>query len=129
MVQLLHLCMITGETIALTIQTFVSKEMSLPFFFFKILFIFFWLLWVFVAAGRLSLIVVSGGYSCCSAWASLVAEHGQCRGLAGSVVVAHRLSCPAACEVFLQQGLNPCPLHWQVAFLTTGPQGSPVFAF
>ena len=25
----------------------------------------------------------------------------------------HRLSCPAACGIFLDQGLNLCPLHWQ----------------
>ena len=32
----------------------------------------------------------------------------------GSVVVAHGLSCSAARGIFLDQGLNPCPLHWQV---------------
>ena len=31
----------------------------------------------------------------------------------GSVVVAHGLSCSVACGIFLDQGLNPCPLHWQ----------------
>ena len=38
------------------------------------------------------------------------------RGLwsAGSVVVAHRLRCSAACGIFPDQGSNPCPLHWQV---------------
>ena len=36
------------------------------YLFFKIyLFIYFWLRWVFVAAGGLSLVVVSGGYSSC----------------------------------------------------------------
>ena len=29
--------------------------------------------------------------------------------------VVHGLSCPAACEIFLDQGLNSCPLLWQVA--------------
>lgn len=29
-----------------------------------------------------------------------------------SVVVVHRLGCPVACAVFLDQGLNPCSLHW-----------------
>ena len=24
------------------------------------------------------------------------------------------LSCPGACEIFLDQGSNPCPPHWQV---------------
>ena len=32
---------------------------------------------------------------------------------AGSVVVAHGLSCPEACRVFLDQGLNLCLLHRQ----------------
>ena len=63
--------------------------------------------------------------------APLVAEHGfQACGLqqlwhmgsvivalglqsAGSVVVGHRLSCSAACGIFLDQGSNPFPLHWQ----------------
>ena len=66
-----------------------------------------------------------------TAVASLVAEHGlQARGLqqlwhtgsvvvarglqsTGSVVVVHRLSCSMACGIFPDQGLNPCPLHWQ----------------
>ena len=64
--------------------------------------------------------------------ASVVAEHGlQVRGLqqlchvgsvvvarglqsADSVVVAHGLSCSAACGIFPNWGSNPCPLHWQV---------------
>ena len=52
-----------------------------------------------------------GGFSCCGAGAlgaraSVVVAH-------GSVVVAHGLSCFAACGIFLDQGSNPCPLHWQ----------------
>ena len=35
---------------------------------------------------------------------------------AASVVGAHGLSCSAACGIFPDQGLNPCPLHWQVEF-------------
>ena len=30
------------------------------------------------------------------------------------VVVGQGLSFPVACGIFLDQGLNPCPLHWQV---------------
>ena len=45
-------------------------------------------------------------------WASLVAEHGLYS--MGSVVVAHRLSCLESRGIFLDQGLNMCPLHWQV---------------
>ena len=29
----------------------------------------------------------------------------------GSTVVVHRLSCPKACGIFPDQGLNPCPLQ------------------
>ena len=29
------------------------------------------------------------------------------------VVAMHRLSCSAACGIFLEQELNPCLLHWQ----------------
>ena len=97
----------------------------------------FWLHWVFAAARGLSLVAVSGGHSSlrgtgfslwwllllrstgsrhagfnsCGTRASVVVH----RGLqsAGSVVVAHGLSCSAACGIFPDQGSNPCPLHWQ----------------
>ena len=59
------------------------------------------------------------GFSSCGAWAqqlclmgSVVVAHGL--QIAGSVVVAHGLSCSAACGIFLDQGSNLCPLHWQV---------------
>ena len=73
-----------------------------------------------------------GGFSCCGAWAlgvraSVVVAHGLqqllhmgsvvvARGLqsTGSVVVAHGLSCSVVCGIFLDQDLNPCPLHWKV---------------
>ena len=58
-----------------------------------------------------------GGFSCCGARAlgvraSVVVAHGL-QG-PGSVVVAQGLRCFVACAVFLGQGSNPCPLHWQV---------------
>ena len=43
----------------------------------------------------------------------------------GSVVVAHGLSCSAACGIFPDQGLNPCPLHWQADSQPLHHQGSP----
>ena len=49
--------------------------------------------------------------------ASLLEEHSsRALGLqslqeAGSVVVAHGLSCSTACGIFLDQGSNLCPLH------------------
>ena len=47
----------------------------------------------------------------------------------GSVVVAHGLSCPVACGVFLDQESNPCPLHWQADLQPLDHQGNPERAF
>ena len=33
-----------------------------------------------------------------------------------SVAVSHGLCCSTACGIFPDQGLNPCPLHWQADF-------------
>ena len=44
---------------------------------------------------------------------------------ADSVVVFQGLSCSAACGIFLEQGPNPCPLHWQADSLPVSHQGSP----
>ena len=43
------------------------------------------------------------------------------------MVVMHGLSCFVACGIFLDQGSNPYPLHWQVDFFTTEPPGNPYF--
>ena len=90
---------------------------GLHFFKNKFIYFYFWLRWVLVAARGLSLVAASGGHS-----------SSRCAGLslsrplllrstgsrsAGSVVVAHGPSCSAACGIFLDQGSNPCPLHWQ----------------
>ena len=78
----------------------------------------FWLCWVFVAVRGLSQAEASRGCSLVAVprllivVASPVVEHGLYS--AGSAVVVHRLSCPVARGVFLEQGLNLCPLHWQV---------------
>ena len=70
-----------------------------------------------MAARGLSLVAARGDYSSlgcvgfslrwlhfCGAWAL---------GTQASVVVAHGLSCSAACGIFPDQGSNLCPLHWQ----------------
>ena len=79
-------------------------------------FILFWLHWVFGAVCRLPLVAVSGG-SCLVAlhafslwWLLFLLSVGSW----APVVVAHGLSCPMACGIFPDQGLNPCPLHWQM---------------
>ena len=53
-----------------------------------------------------------GLLSSCSVMASHCSGF-SCCGALGSVVVAYGLSCPVACWIFLDQGSNPCPLHWQ----------------
>ena len=71
------------------------------------------------------LALAAQGLGRCS-WASsvLAAEHGL-QGGTGSVVVALGLSCSMACGIFPDQGLNPCPLHWQEGSLSWSQQGSP----
>ena len=71
------------------------------FGFFKLLFIYLCPCWVFIAACWLFPVVL----------ASLTADL-KLQSM-GSVVVAHGLSCPEACGIFLDQGSNLCPLHWQ----------------
>ena len=98
-----------------------NRVWRLPFlcilFFFFNLFIYFWLCWVFVSVWRLSLVAASGGHSSsrCAGlsllWPLPLRSTGSRR--AGSVVVAHGLSCSAACGIFPGQGSNLCPLHWQ----------------
>ena len=48
---------------------------------------------------------------------------------AGSVAVAHGPSCSAACGILPDQGLNPCPLHWQADSQPLRHQGSPGLCF
>ena len=86
---------------------------------------YFRLRWVFVAVRGLSLVVAIGDYSLlwCAGfslrWLLLLRSTGsRCVGFSScgaraSVVVAHGLSCSAVCGIFLDQGSNPCPLHWQ----------------
>ena len=69
-----------------------------------------------------SLLAASGGYS--SLWCtgfslggfSLRSTGSRRTGFSscGPWALEHRLSCSAACGIFLDQGSNPCPLHSQV---------------
>ena len=45
----------------------------------------------------------------------------------GSVGVALRLSCCSACGIFLNQGSDPCLLHWQVNPLPLSHQRGPCY--
>ena len=89
----------------------------LHFLYFKDLFIYLWLCWVFVPLWRLSLIVASGVTLPCGEWAS---HHGGCSccraralGTWASVAVVQGLCCSITCGIFLDQGLNLCPLHYK----------------
>ena len=76
-----------------------------------------------------SLVAASGGYPplrCAGfslRWPLLLQSMGSRR--AGSVVAAHGLSCSAARGILPDQGLNPCPLHWQADSQPLHHQGSP----
>ena len=96
---------------------------------------------------RLSLVVVSGGYSSlqCAGfslrWLLLLQSTGSrhpglvvvARGLSSCGTWAlecrlgsrHGLSCSAACGIFLDQGLNRYSLHWQADSYPLRHQGSP----
>ena len=39
--------------------------------------------------------------------------------------MAHRLSCSAACGIFPDQGLNPCPLHWRTSLVAQSVKNPP----
>ena len=101
-----------------------------PFFFFKELFIYFWLHWVCVAACGLCLVDASRGYS-------LVAMHRLLVAMA-SFIVEHKLlvwrlqqlwvrglSFSMVCGIFLDQALNLSLLHWQADYYPLECQRSP----
>ena len=60
------------------------------------------------------------GLHCCVQVFSSCGERGYCLVVVRKLLVlvaslvAHRLSCPATCGIFLDQGSNLCLLHWQV---------------
>ena len=88
----------------------LSTASVLVTFIFK--FICFWLCWVFIAAWELSLVAARGATSSCRTQASY--RGAQALGCAASVVVVPGLACFVACGIFLDQGSNLCPMHWQV---------------
>ena len=96
------------------------------------LFIYFWLCWVFTAAQAPVWASLGGGFSCCrtlalGAWASVVVALRLEN--TGSAAVVHGLRCSAACEIFPDQGLNLCLLHWQTDSLPLSHQRSPNYMY
>ena len=84
--------------------------------------------------------LLHGLFSSCSEWGLLSswgakASHftgfscgAQALGTQASVAVPCGLSCPA-CGIFLEQGSNPCILHWPADILPLAHQGSPRLDF
>ena len=70
-----------------------------------------------VSAAGLPLVAVRGGTSSCRAC--------ELEGMWASVVVAQGLSCSAGCDIFPDQGSDPCLLHCQADFQPLSHQGSP----
>ena len=93
------------------------------------LFIYFWLCWVFVSVQGPSPVAASRGHSSSRCVGLSLSRPLLLRSTssrrAGSVVVAHRPSCSAACGIFPDQGSNPCPLRWQADSQPLRHQGSP----
>ena len=110
-----------------TLSAFLKKIFK--FYLFLYLFIYFWLCWVFVSVRGLSLVAASGGHSSSRCGGLSLSRPLLLRSTgfrrAGSVVVAHGPSCSVECGIFPDQGLNPCPLHWQADSQPLRPQGSP----
>ena len=72
---------------------------------------------VFTAVCVIFLVAANGGYSLLPCmgfllqWLLLLESTGFRH--TGSVVVGHGLRCSMADRIFPDQGLNPCPPHWQ----------------
>ena len=97
----------SGEILTLAISSSLAFCLSLSFFIFAV--------WVLCRGMQ--------GFSSCSTQGLLMLWS------TGSVFAAHGLSCREACGIFLDQGLNPCPLHWQVDSLLLSQQGSRTLFF
>ena len=75
-----------------------------------------------------------GLLSSCGVWMGLslwsfLCYKAQAVSTWASVVVAHGLSCPAACGIFPNQWSNPCLRHWYADSLPLRHQGSPTKGF
>ena len=116
-----------------------TVQVPLSFFFllnylFIYLFIYLWLCWVFVSVRGLSLVAASGGHSSSrraglSLSRPLLLRRSTGSRRAGSAIVAHGPGRSAACGIFPDQGLNPCPLHWQADSQPLRHQRSPPLSF
>ena len=88
-------------------------------------FIYFGLCWVLIAA-QAFLQLWQAGATLSLRWLLLSWSTGS-QGAQASVAVMHRLSRSMACGIFLDRGLNPCLLHWQLDSLPLSHQGNPKY--
>ena len=116
--------------LAFSCQSWHWSCQQFPWFLFFFFYLFIYLfIYGCVGSSFLCEVAASGGHSssrCTGPSLSrplLLRSTGSRR--AGSVVVAHGPSCSAACEIFPDQGSNPCPLHWQADSQPLCHQGSP----
>ena len=89
----------------------------------------------------LSLCFCARAFSSCGKWGPLFIAVRRPLTIAASPVAEHRLQmrrlsnygsrarCSVACGIFPDQGLNPCPLHWQADSQPLRHQGSPTLTF
>ena len=103
---------------------YLSHNHGFIFYLFLFFFFNFYLFILFLAV--LGLRFCARAFSSCGKWGPLfIAVRGPLT-IVASLVAEHRLqmhrlsscgsrgpSCSAACGIFPDQGLNPCPLHWQ----------------
>ena len=101
----------------------------------RVICLYFWLRWVFVAAHGLSLVAVSGGYSSLPCIVFSLQQVLLLRSTVSirkgfsscSVVVVHGLRRSLRqCGIPPVQGSYLCPLHWQAGSYPLHHQGSPV---
>ena len=104
---------------------FEQDTSALLAYFKKLLPIYFWLYWALIAAHKLVLVMTSWGYSQFEVmgfsmpWRLLLWIRAQSTG---SWWCMSLWNLP-------RTGMEPCPLHWQVGFLTTGPPGKSLPTF
>jgi hypothetical protein len=125
------LSLVDGHLLSAFTWSFPCECLSLNLLFKKkknfIYLLSFWLHWMLSAASGLSVAVGSGG--CSPEQCTGCRVHGlQWLWHTSLAVVERGLSCPMACGIFLEQGLNPCPLHWQADSYPLCHQGSPLIS-
>ena len=73
-----------------------------------VMYLFIWTVLGLHCCSGFSLVAASGGYSLLVVSRPLI--------VGASLIAGHEPSCSAACGIFLSQGSNLCPLHWQADF-------------